>query len=162
MRERGLDYRNISLNSVQARRDRRIVGVARDRSRAVHEMVPLFLRPLTPMLYRRREHSEQLCFILVKAPYVARDGVECVVCDGNIASQGTRAWYRLNFLDQLPWSVLDSEYWNSTSEGSRQRSAEFLVWPQIPPSEFCKILVKSRGGHSHVSRVIATSTVRIP
>ena len=54
LRRHGINHTDISESSVQERRNATILTIRPGVRRSVHEMVPLFLRTLSPMLYKRR------------------------------------------------------------------------------------------------------------
>jgi len=148
-------FMDISESNVQYKRGRLKLESSSGRMRLIHEMVPLFLRPITPMLCLRQNIAEDLCFILINSSYVVRDDIECIICDGNIAvHQRTRTYNSFGNegqnLDKLPWEVLNAVRWSDFPDGARKRGAEFLIWPSIDPSGFWKILVKSKSAYDRV------------
>lgn len=155
--QRGVVHVDISEPTVQNRRDAKTLTIRPGVERSVHEMVPLFLRTRTPMLFRRKEMAPDLCFIVVDARLISEDDVECVVCDGNAASNATQFFLfdeDGSALDELPWSVLDAEWWNDIVDGRRKRSAELLIWPSVPTEAFVGIIVKDANAGFRVQEIL--------
>lgn len=115
------------------------------------------------MLYSRKNMQDQLCFLEIGLDFITKDGVECVFTDGNIASKGTQSWFSFGengeFLKKaLDWNVLRAPYWPDYPDGSRKRSAEFLIHPRIPPDQILRISTASESGLEKAAEYGATAT----
>jgi hypothetical protein len=158
-----LPYTDISEPTVQQRREK-ILNVC-SVERRVHELVPLFFVPKTPMLSCRRKLSNDICFVVVAGEYLSADEIECVICDGNAASAPTGFWlFRpgCNVLSNVPWDTLNAATWFDRIDGKRERSAEVLVWPSIPANAFVEIAVKSWIVQQRVAAIVAAAKSTVP
>jgi len=127
VRRRGLGFSDISDSEVQKRREWQEPHFGRQ----IHDYAPLYLSPRNPMLSRRRELQNQLCIleiglrVLTDRPFL--------ITNGNAASGETTFYRSVAYLDRLPWEVLRAEKWQDYPDGKRQKMAEVLVYPSIPP-----------------------------
>jgi len=152
-------FTDVSEPTVQMRRDNKQLRLG-PRVLSIHDLVPLFITPLTPMLYSRRNLIDELCFVIVHGSLICEDDVECVICDGNAASGPTKFW-RLapdqEVLSNLPWDVLRAQSWRDQPDGRRKRSAEVLVWPKVPVERIARIGVKSDGTRAGVDAALSAA-----
>lgn len=157
LRHHQIRFMDVSEPTVQNRRENLQIRLDSGRAFPIHDMVPLFFTPLTPMLYRRRELTPELCFVVVDAAAICEDAIECLLCDGNAASKETSFYHFLpgrKVLEALPWDVLRAPSWNDLPDGRRKRSAEVLVWPAVPTVRFVGIGVKAEATRCVVSSVL--------
>jgi len=154
-------YVPIDNKDVQMRRESRRVTTGPGIERCVHDMVPLFLVPLTPMLFACTEFMPDLAFLKIDLDYLAEGGVEVVFSDGNIAAKATETWYSLNFLDRIPWDVLRAERWTSCEDGKRRRAAEFLVFPEVPARAIRGVVVPTEAQAIALRRTTVESHLAI-
>jgi len=153
----GIEYEDVADESVQ---DRRHVKQVPGTEYTVHEMVPVFFRTLTPMLYTRQSLNESLCILDIDVKLISQSNIECIVCDGNAASTSTK-FYRFNAdspsLHNVPWEVLKDRYWHDKPDGKRKVSAELLIWPSIPTAAIQGISVAVHSAQVRVKKIIAAS-----
>jgi hypothetical protein len=124
----GLQAVDISDRNVQWGRMFRRIG-----ERSLHEYVPLFFRPLTPMQYVvcvQKGMRDEVALIEVDVSVFALPGV--IFTDGNARSHDTRFYEELDDLEKLDWNILDiPNAWSK--EYKRKKSAEVLVPDAVPP-----------------------------
>ncbi len=142
-------YRDISLASVQGRRDDIWVPVHPDgpetseRVRNAHEMVPLFFNPRNPMTSRRRDIAHDLALLVIAPEALCDDAHLLAFTDGNLASSRTRCYCDFKQLAKVPWDTLRRPYWGDDEDGRRKRGAEFLVYPSVRIDAFVRVDVPS-------------------
>lgn len=149
---RGILHEDISLESVQGHRAARRLG-----DRPLHDFVPLYFAPKTPMSSRLRERNEVLCLLVVGATKVCGDADELWVSDGNAATGATRFFPDPDGLDHVNWAVIDARYWADEIEfpdGKRQRSAELLVYPRVRPMSLTSIEVVCDQTKNRVNEIL--------
>jgi hypothetical protein len=134
---------DISDQSVQAGRDEMTRG-----GRNLHDYVPLFFRPLTPMQYVICVHHgkrDEVAMIEVDPIVFALDGV--IFTDGNARSNESKDYSDISDLELLDWDILNTpDAWSR--EYKRKKSAEVLV-PHVVPVNY-------------IRRVCVTSTCKAP
>ena len=101
-------------------------------NRPIHEYVPLYINPRNPMLFKRKVINRDLCLLQISLD-VLLPPHEYLLSDGNVASSATKLYDDISRIDQLPWEVLDAEYWSNFPDGKRQRCSEVLIYPQVEP-----------------------------
>ena len=99
--------------------------------RRIHNYVPLYINPLNPMLYVRKNIQADLCLMEISLSVLSKN--QYLITDGNAASHDTKFYNSVNNLELLPWDVLHADYWNDFPDGKRKRCAEVLVYPAISP-----------------------------
>ncbi len=117
--------KDISDNNVQKWRDNKEPIY----DRAIHEYAPMYINIRNPMLYVRKDIKDELCLIEISLSVLSENNF--IFTDGNAASKSTVFFNNLDDLNQLPWNVLNAEYWSSFEDGKRKRCAEVLVYPSI-------------------------------
>jgi len=124
---------DISDHSVQKRRGKTdpIYG------RELHDYVPTYFNIKNPMLSAKRNIENKICLIEISLSILSETNF--IFTDGNAASKDTNFYYLMNDLQRLPWNVLTAKYWNDFEDGKRERCAEVLVYPIIPPEYIKKI-----------------------
>lgn len=83
------------------------------------------------MLYVRKELRNEMCLIEISINVIDE---ETIFTDGNAASKATNFYSKINDVNNLPWDVLHSDYWNEFQDGKRKRCAEVLLYPKIDPA----------------------------
>ena len=130
--------------SVQQKRMSKRVILDNDRVVYLHDLVPLYLTPKTPTLSARRELIDRLFFVDVSLDLLYNPAIDLAFTDGNAASQETTFYSSLKNLSLIPWDVIQADYWNEFTDGSRKRCAEFLVYPRVSPTYFTRLVVSSQ------------------
>lgn len=100
--------------------------------RKIHDYTPLYIKPRNPMLYVRRHLQSDLCLIEISLSALFEN--EYLITDGNAASRATRFFKSIENIDELPWAVLNGEFWPDHDDGKRKMCAEVLVYPKVAPS----------------------------
>ena len=111
-------------------------------------MVPLFFTTKTPMSYKRKDYSNDLCIIAVNKKLLCNDSVDIVITDGNLGSPKTAQYPGLGkpgdeTLSKLDWDCIRAKFWTKHKDGSIKCAAEVLVHPYIAPFFFEFIIVKN-------------------
>jgi len=110
-------------------------------NRAIHDYAPLYIKCRNPMLFSRKHINHELC--LIEISFNALDGNEFLITDGNAASQDTNFYTTASAVRNLPWEVLNAEFWNEFYDGKRKKCAEVLIFPQIEPEHIKAIHCQS-------------------
>jgi len=123
----GFQHQSIANKSVQRRRDvKEVFGLS------IHDYVPLYLVRRNPMLVKVWQDFPG-DFAYVSINLEAADKGCTTFSDGNAASDATCFFRKLSKVDEIPWEVLRSEWWNDFPDGKRQRCAEILVPKNVEP-----------------------------
>lgn len=166
LRNNNCEFVDIANQGVQARRAQKALTHENGVSLKIHDLVPLFFRTHTPMLFAIRARQAELCFVCIEPSDMCADDLVCILSDGNAASDATRFFLfgesiegAAKAIGELPWSEINARYWRDHDDGGRRCSAEFLVSPSIRPSAFRRILVQSASACLTVSTIAENSSV---
>ena len=154
----GLTYKAIHHQSVQAQRA--ATPVPCGPGGVIHDYVPFYFAPRSPMLYVNYkgnvqgydEGQEPIIYLVSDAQTVASSGAGFVFTDGHAIVALSDFFDELAHLDKVHWPVMKSKWWNDTDRAparQRQRQAEFLVhqffpWPLIGGIGVINGQIKSR------------------
>ena len=137
---RGLEHSDISLHSVQERRDQRDLRRGGISSHGLHDFVPLYFAHKTPMSFVRQGHNRDLCILVINVTKASHTAEELLFSDGNAAAQDSEIFSNPAELEEnLPLQVIKAPFWNDFPDGRRRRSAELLVHPNVPTSAIGRI-----------------------
>ncbi len=109
----------------------------------LHDYVPFFFAPRSPMLYvvaegwaaDCKERQEPLLQLRTTVAAVVAEGRPFVFTDGHAIKALTGYYDDPLDLGMVDWAAIDSEYWNDTAafpDRRRRRQAEFLVHEKAP------------------------------
>ena len=136
----GLPYRTIHNTLVQA--SRRVRAVPCGPCGTVHDYVPFYFGPLSPMLLNLKtdrvegytEGQAPLVYLVSSAQTVAAAGCRYVFTDGHGLATFTEWFDDLARLDAVDWNLVGKRYWADKPEDNdrkRRKQAEFLVWQSV-------------------------------
>jgi hypothetical protein len=134
----GLDYRCIHYDTLQAIRHDRSVQIAGVERGTLHDYVPFYFGPRSPMLYALKngrvegysEGQEPLIYLVAYAERVAECGYPFVFSDGHGIMKFSRWFDDLRDLHYVDWETVNANFWADTVEDNdrkRRKQAEFLV-----------------------------------
>lgn len=138
IQENGIEYTDISNQSVQHRRTR----VEPIYKRKLHDYVPTYFNPKNPFQYAQEVNTWDLLAILEISNEIFSSH-EYIFTDGNAASGKTRFFRDISSLSELPWNTLKSRYWADKIDGRRQMCAECLFYPKIDRHFILKLHFRS-------------------
>lgn len=141
MLETETNYTNIAYENIQDRRA--TIRVPCGRGGVLHDYVPFYFAPRSPMLYTINRGNVkgytqgQAAVIHLVSDVFEIDirGLDFVFTDGHAVMTFTDFFDDLNYLGAIDWDVMESRYWNDTNEDNdrkRRRQAEFLVHNFLP------------------------------
>ena len=166
---RGLAHSDISLHTVQERRDHRDLRSGGISSHGLHDFVPLYFARRTPMSFRRRNHNSDLCILVIDIAKACHTAEELLFSDGNAASHDSKIYPTPAELEEhLPLQVITAGSWTFRPDGQRlpdgrrQRHAELLVRPTVPPRAIGLIQVVNTPNQERVKAAIRRARVNQP
>ena len=138
---RGVEHVNIAHQSIQDRRA--TTRVPLPPGGVLHDYVPFYFAPRSPMLYAIHRGNVQgytegqtfIVHLVTTAEAIAASGQPFVFTDGHAIMAFTDFYNDLGQLDQVDWDVMRARYWRDTLEDNdrlRRRNAEFLVHQHVP------------------------------
>ncbi len=141
LRAAGAEYTNIAYENIQDRRA--IIHVPCGAGGVLHDYVPFYFAPRSPMLYTLNKGNvtsytqgqAAIIHLVSDVLEIEIRGLDFVFTDGHAIMTFTDFFDNLNYLDAIDWDVMESHYWNDTNEDNdrkRRRQAEFLVHNFLP------------------------------
>jgi hypothetical protein len=156
-------YTTIAYEQIQERRAQKIVPCGP--GGVLHDYVPFYFAPRSPMLYAISKGLVQgygsgqssILHLLIKAEDIFAESLDFSFTDGHAIIGYSRFYDRPSDLNEaIDWAIMKEKYWNDTDEDGdrkRRRQAEFLVhravpWPLI--RAIC-VMDEERAGQVHAS-----------
>lgn len=139
---KGIKYTNIANQNIQDRRA--FTEVPCGRGGVLHDYVPFYWAPLSPMLYAIRlgnvvdynQGQTQVIYLVSSVESVEEAELSFVGTDGHPVMEYTGFFDKLDFVDDaIDWDIMEATFWNDTDEDEdrkRRRQAEFLVHNFFP------------------------------
>ncbi len=165
----GINYTNIAYQNIQHRRA--ITQVPCGSRGNLHDYVPFYFAPRSPMLYaihrgeiKNYPHGQgSIIHLVAQAKSIQKAGCRFVFTDGHGAMRLTQFFDELNDLDKIDWDVMKAKFWNNVDEDmdrSRRRQAEFLVHQSLPWNLVTQIGVINGEMKIHVEQLLQDSLHR--
>lgn len=139
-------HSSFAMTEVQDRRDTKSIP----NGLMLHEYVNLYFHARNPAMYKRKEHAEKLCVLVISDNVLKLPNV--VISDMNAASPIAR-FYSPEELEKLDFNRIYAMDWNKCHGGDekekaihkKQKCAEVLVPEMVPFNQVQKVLVSSPG-----------------
>jgi len=171
LEEKGTPYADIAHHDVQRRRARTLVPCGP--GGRLHEYVPFYFAPRSPMLYvawkgnlpgySYGEGQQPLVHLVSSAQAVAEAGLGFAFADGHAIVALSTFYDDLAHLSAIDWPLMESRYWNDTREDgdrSRRRQAEFLVHRLFPWNLVTEVGVIGKKVKDQVTAILADADHR--
>lgn len=143
-------YVNIAHQSIQDRRH--IFPVPLHPYGTVHDYVPFYFAPRSPMLYSiyrgnvdgYRGGQRPIVYLVSTVQKVEKAGLPFVFTDGHAIMHLSNYYNNISDLCKIDWGIMQARFWADTEDDNdrrRRRQAEFLVYQFFPWDLFSKIVV---------------------
>lgn len=160
---------DVSHYDLQERRRRRDVTCAPGGN--LHDYVPFYFAPRSPMLYALYRGNvagyeggqTPLVYLVSSVQRVAERRLPFVFTDGHPIMVFSKFYSEVEALDRIAWDVMSGTYWNDTEEFPNRkqlRQAEFLVHRTFPWEAVEFLAVRSSTAKTQVERVLSTAPQR--
>jgi hypothetical protein len=141
LRSRKVAYRDIALQNIQSKRAR--TPVTCGGGGTLHDYVPFFFAPRSPMLYCIHRGNvptyaggqRPIIYLVTTAQTLFASIQGCAFTNGHAIMQMSDSFDDLADLDKVDWGVMRQTYWNRTPQDNdrqRRREAEFLAYRSVP------------------------------
>ncbi len=159
----GLEYRTIHNEDVQAKRRKQTVPCGL--GGVIHDYVPFYFGPLSPMLFNLKtsrvpgynEGQEPLVYLVSSCQMVEQADVPFVFSDGHGIAAFTNWYSILTDLDKVDWDMVNQRYWAANVDDmdrQRRKQAEFLIHKFCPWSLIRQIVVIDDVRKTQVEQVL--------
>jgi ssDNA thymidine ADP-ribosyltransferase, DarT len=169
MRQANVSHRPIAFMSIQERRARTTVPCGPGGN--LHDYVPFYFAPRSPMLYTIHRGNVAGCeegqnrivhlVSTVQAMYAANR--PCVFTDGHAIMALSRFFQDPDDLKSIDWKLMQSRAWFDTPEDNdrkRRRPAEFLVHQAVPWDLVLEVGIIDRAVKVRVEQLLAGTAHR--
>ncbi|VXD23620.1 conserved hypothetical protein [Planktothrix serta PCC 8927] len=132
-----IKYINIAHDSIQDRRNRKNVPCGNYGT--LHDYVPFYFAPRSPMLYTihkgniqgYKDGQNSIIHLVVKVDEIIESEIPFVFTDGHAIMDYSDFYTDLNALEMIDWDVMESKYWFDRDDDPNRkcrRQAEFLIY----------------------------------
>jgi hypothetical protein len=141
MEHEPVDYMDIAHRRIQDRRSETPVPCGP--GGCLHDYVPFYFAPRSPMLYAIKMGNVEDCtagqkdiiYLVASTQKIQAAGIGFVFADGHGIMDWSEFYEDLDDLSEIDWDIMKEKYWRDTFEDpdrKRRRQAEFLVFHQFP------------------------------
>ncbi len=163
-------YLNIAHGHIQDRRARKTVPCGPGGT--LHDYVPFYFAPRSPMLYVLRQGGVvgyaggqvPIVHLVVEVEQVMQAGLSFVFTDGHAVIDISQFYMNLADLDKVDWAIMKERYWNDTNtdgDRKRRRQAEFLVHEFVPWNLVTEIGVANQAAAKVVAELLGPG-IQVP
>lgn len=134
------DYVNIAYEKIQDRRAKKKVPIHPGGN--LHDYIPFYFAPLSPMLYAIHQGAvegysggQKDIIYFVSEKWVNDKNIAFVFTDGHAIMELSTFFNDQKNLDKIDWEIMEYRYWDNTykdPDRMRRRQAEFLVKKFFP------------------------------
>ena len=167
----GIHYVNVAHGNIQSQRYQKAVPLGPGGN--LHDYVPFYFNPRSPMLYAIHRGAVSGCSVPQREMVhlessdldVQAAGIPFVFTDGHAIMSMTRFFDQLVHMNQVDWAVMALQYWANTAvdnDRQRRRQAEFLVHHHLPWPLIKTIHVIDQAMASQVQGIIQGYTHQPP
>lgn len=127
----GITYTNSAYASVQEHRQQ--FKVPLPPFGVIHDYVPFYFNSRSPMLFTIHKGNlpgvdmRDVIFFQTTAQHVEQAGKSFVFTDGHGIMAFTDYYNDISDMNNVPWNVIQAQYWTNFPDGSRERQSEFMV-----------------------------------
>lgn len=164
LRRQGINYLDIAHEGIQDRRARTCVPCGA--GRVLHDYVPFYFAPRSPMLYAihrgnvkaYQQGQRPVIHLVSEAEAIEAEDLAFAFTDGHAVIHYTQFFDDLNELDYvIDWEIMQERYWRDTEEDgdrTRRRQAEFLVYQFCPWTLITEIGVINSTTQTQVQQIL--------
>lgn len=163
-----ISYRDISYEQIQDRRAQKCVPCGA--GGVLHDYVPFYFAPRSPMLYTIHrgnvagcpEGQTSILHLVTTAEVIASANHSFAFTDGHAVVDYSEFYDSLTDLKEVDWDIMQDRYWSDTDEDGdrkRRRQAEFLVHDFLPWQLIHEIGVINAQVQAQVQEILQAANV---
>ncbi|MBE9200263.1 MULTISPECIES: DUF4433 domain-containing protein [unclassified Nodularia (in: cyanobacteria)] len=174
LKQETIKYLDIAHGHIQDRRS--MTRVPCGAGGTLHDYVPFYFAPRSPMLYANYRKSVDkysggqtpILHLVSSAEAVDTGGLSFVGADGHAAMAYTGFFDQLVYLyadNVIDWEIMEAKYWADTEEDgdrTRRRQAEFLVHQFFPWGLIQEIGVINSTIQTQVKEILQNFNIQTP
>lgn len=171
LKQQQVTYQNIAHVNIQDRRA--LIRVPCAAGGYLHDYVPFYFAPRSPMLYTIHKGNVQgynggqdlIVHLVAEAELIESQRLNFAFTDGHAVIAYINFYDNLQQLNVIDWELMKSRYWfNTTDDPNRKcrRQAEFLVYQSCPWKLVTEIGVKDNTVQSQVQQILQNFHLQTP
>ncbi|MFB9759125.1 type II toxin-antitoxin system toxin DNA ADP-ribosyl transferase DarT [Ectobacillus funiculus] len=164
-------YKNIAHSGIQD--VRASTGVPVPPYGGLHDYVPFYFAPRSPMLYTINQGNvagysdgqDPIVYLVTTVEKIAKDSLPYCFTDGHGIMFFTSFYKDLKDLSEIDWKIMKEMYWADTLEDNdrkRRRQAEFLVHNFLPITSINWICTMNSTRKLEVEQLLQNYNINIP
>lgn len=161
-------YKSSAYADIQDRRSRALVKT--HENGILHDYVPFYFSPRSPMLYANFKRKvelgintqEDIIYLVAVAENVVKKKIPFSFTDGHAAMEISHFFTDLKDLKEIDWPLMKSRFWMNKREDNdrkRRRQAEFLVKSFFPFDLVSELVVYDESRKDFVSSVLLENKI---
>ena len=161
LRQNGFEFENCANIEIQERRADKQVPI--EPGGCVHDYVPFYFNPRSPMLYylnKNQQGGQRYMIHLETHAKTAYSAGQCVFTDGHPIMALSEFYSDLKEITNIDWPLMGSQQWANTTDDpdrKRRRQAEFLVLESLPWTCIERIGVLNSKASAYIEKLIETA-----
>jgi hypothetical protein len=172
LQQQQVNFQDIAYERIQDRRSR--ISVPCGAGGVLHDYVPFYFAPRSPMLYAIhkgnvpgcREGQAPILHLECNINNIESAKIPFAFTDGHAAMAYSSFYNELQDLAvAIDWNIMDEEFWNDTDEDGdrkRTRQAEFLVYRFCPWELIGQIGVMNSTVQQRVCQILQNINISTP
>lgn len=166
VRKHAISYKDVANQDVQTRRERTKIpiGVAG----SLHEYVPFYFAPRSPMLYvlcMQQIPQNDIVYFMTNKEMIQQHCSSFVFTDAHAIRRLTNFYTQLSDLNKIDWELMKASQWADTDDDPNRkarRQAEFLVYNEVPLSACLGFAVYSNSAKRKVEEMLQEADISLP
>ncbi|PIC63460.1 hypothetical protein CSV79_11740 [Sporosarcina sp. P13] len=156
--KKSVSYQDVANIDIQDKRGQKIVPISPGGN--LHDYVPFYFAPRSPMLYAIVNggiSQEEIVYFMTNTQNVHRDENNYVFTDSHAIMRLTNFYSNLQDLDQIDWDIMQSKYWHDHIDypnRKMKRQAEFLIYNQLSMSSCIGFAVYNKEAELKLRKIL--------
>lgn len=171
LQDDGSEFVDIAYEQIQSRRSQKLVPLPPYRN--LHDYVPFYFAPRSPMLYTINQGNvpqyqggqKNIIYLVSTVQQVLLKNIPFVFTDGHAIINYSEFYNDIDDLNKIDWGIMNSHFWNDTVEfpdRKRKRQAEFLAFEFFPIDSILEIGVFNNALQNQVLEMLQGNASNIP
>lgn len=138
----------------------------------MRDYVSFYFGVRSPMLYCiwkgfdvEQRPQEDIIYLVSTIERIQELKASFVFTDGHSFAGFTQFFNDVNFLNEVDWKTVESDRWNNTPsdpDRKRRKSAECLIYKEVPFESIIGIVVYNENAFSYISSVLKKNHITLP
>lgn len=160
MHQQQLTYQDVANVDVQDKRQQKNVPISPGGN--LHDYVPFYFAPRSPMLYailNGGTEQKEIVYFMTNTQTIQENPFDFIFTDSHAIMRLTNYYSNLNDLDKIDWDVMNSKYWHDHPDypnRKMKRQAEFLIYQKVTLSACIGFAVYNKEAEQKLRSILNT------